>query len=342
VDSLITLKSGESIKVGDPLFKIPSLVEKTRDITGGLPRVDELFEARRPKDAATLAEISGRIEDPNDIVKEKRILYIIPDSLEQEKVKVAIPVGKQIRVQHGDYVKQGDQIDDGNFDPHDILRIKGVDALHAYLVKEVQEVYRLQGVHINDKHIEVVVRQMLRKVLITDSGDTQFVSQQQVDKFQFKDENKRVESEGGSPASFQPILLGLTKASLNTESFFSAASFQETTKVLTDAAIKGKTDQLIGLKENVIIGHMIPAGTGMKRYNNIDVFREQYGDLDRDMEDPEVAALEEGTGGFSAFSVDREQNTIAVEVTDRKDLERDLDEEDFPDDEDEDIEEEKE
>jgi len=324
------------------LFKIPSLVEKTRDITGGLPRVDELFEARRPKDAATLAEISGRIEDPNDIVKEKRILYIIPDSLEQEKVKVAIPVGKQIRVQHGDYVKQGDQIDDGNFDPHDILRIKGVDALHAYLVKEVQEVYRLQGVHINDKHIEVVVRQMLRKVLITDSGDTQFVSQQQVDKFQFKDENKRVESEGGSPASFQPILLGLTKASLNTESFFSAASFQETTKVLTDAAIKGKTDQLIGLKENVIIGHMIPAGTGMKRYNNIDVFREQYGDLDRDMEDPEVASLEEGTGGFSAFSVDREQNTIAVEVTDRKDLERDLDEEDFPDDEDEEIEEEKE
>ena len=220
------------------------------------------------------------------------------------------------------------------------MRIKGVDALHAYLVKEVQEVYRLQGVHINDKHIEVVVRQMLRKVLITDSGDTQFVSQQQVDKFQFKDENKRVESEGGSPASFQPILLGLTKASLNTESFFSAASFQETTKVLTDAAIKGKTDQLIGLKENVIIGHMIPAGTGMKRYNNIDVFREQYGDLDRDMEDPEVAALEEGTGGFSAFSVDREQNTIAVEVTDRKDLERDLDEEDFPDEED--IEEEKE
>jgi DNA-directed RNA polymerase subunit beta' len=342
VDSLITLKSGEPIKIGDPLFKIPSLVEKTRDITGGLPRVDELFEARRPKDAATLAEISGRIEDPNDIVKEKRILYIIPDSLEQEKVKVAIPVGKQIRVQHGDYVKQGDQIDDGNFDPHDILRIKGVDALHAYLVKEVQEVYRLQGVHINDKHIEVVVRQMLRKVLITDSGDTQFVSQQQVDKFQFKDENKRVESEGGSPASFQPILLGLTKASLNTESFFSAASFQETTKVLTDAAIKGKTDQLIGLKENVIIGHMIPAGTGMKRYNNIDVFREQYGDLDRDMEDPEVASLEEGTGGFSAFSVDREQNTIAVEVTDRKDLERDLDEEDFPDDEDEEIEEEKE
>jgi len=330
VDSLINLKTGDSVRIGDPLFKIPSLVEKTRDITGGLPRVDELFEARRPKDAATLAEISGRIEDPNDIVKEKRILYIIPDNPELEKVKVAIPVGKQIRVQHGDYVKQGDQLDDGNFDPHDILRIKGEEALHAYLVKEVQEVYRLQGVHINDKHIEVVVRQMLRKVLISDSGDTQFVSQQQVDKFQFKDENKRVEEEGGSPASSQPILLGLTKASLNTESFFSAASFQETTKVLTDAAIKGKTDQLIGLKENVIIGHMIPAGTGMRKYYNIDVYKEHYGDLERE-DDPENSLLDDGTGGFSAFNVDREQNTIAVEVTDRKDLEQDLEDEDFVD-----------
>ncbi len=336
IDSLITLKTGESVKVGDPLFKIPSLVEKTRDITGGLPRVDELFEARRPKDAATLAEISGKIEDKNEIVKEKRVLHIIPDNPESDPVKVTIPVGKQIRVQHGDYVKQGEQLDDGNFDPHDILRIKGVDALHAYLVKEVQEVYRLQGVHINDKHIEVVVRQMLRKVLITDSGDTQFVSQQQVDKFQFKDENKRVESEGGSPAAYQPILLGLTKASLNTESFFSAASFQETTKVLTDAAIKGKTDQLIGLKENVIIGHMIPAGTGMKKYYSIDVYKDHYGDLERDEEDPEAVAMEEGTGGFTPFNVDREQNTVAVEVTDRRDLELDSDEEeDYPDDEEE-------
>lgn len=184
-------------------------------------------------------------------------------------------------------MKRGDQIDDGNLDPHDILRVKGVTALQVYLVQEVQEVYRLQGVHINDKHIEVVVRQMLRKVLITDSGDTSFVNQQQIDRLVFNDENKRVIAEGGSPAESVPILLGLTKASLNTESFFSAASFQETTKVLTDAAIKGKTDNLMGLKENVIIGHMIPAGTGTKKYKDIAVFKSTYGDLDRPLEEEE-------------------------------------------------------
>ncbi|MCP5500953.1 MAG: DNA-directed RNA polymerase subunit beta' [Leptospiraceae bacterium] len=297
VDAIITINSGDTIKTGDVLFKIPSIAEKTRDITGGLPRVDELFEARRPKDAATLAEISGKIEDRMEIVKEKRVFHIVPDNPDMEKVKVTIPLGKQIRVQNGDYVKKGEQLDDGNFDPHDILRIKGISALHAYLVKEVQEVYRLQGVHINDKHIEVVVRQMLRKILITDSGDTSFVSQQQVDRHSFREENKRVESEGGSPAQGVPILLGLTKASLNTESFFSAASFQETTKVLTDAAIKGKTDMLIGLKENVIIGHMIPAGTGMRKYLDIEIFKETYGDLDRVVEEddshlPQLRSLE--------------------------------------------------
>ena len=327
IDAQISLKNGDTVKIGDAIFKIPSIAEKTRDITGGLPRVDELFEARRPKDAATLAEISGRVEDRGEIAKEKRILYINPDSSEMEKVKVAIPLNKQLRFQDGDYVKQGDQLDDGNFDPHDILRIKGVDALHAYLVKEVQEVYRLQGAHINDKHIEVVVRQMLRKVIISDSGDTSFVAQQQVDKFAFKEENRRVEAEGGSSAQAQPILPGLTKASLNTESFFSAASFQETTKVLTDAAIKGKTDRLIGLKENVIIGHMIPAGTGMKNYLNLDVFKDYYGDLDKESDDLEEQTLEEGTGGISPI-IDRDQNTIAIEVTDRKDLEYEEDDDD--------------
>jgi DNA-directed RNA polymerase subunit beta' len=285
VDSLLQFQSGDKVKEGDILFKIPSVAEKTRDITGGLPRVDELFEARRPKDACTLAEIEGKIEDRGEIVKEKRILYIIPESTEVEKVKVAIPIGKQLRVRHGDFVKVGDQIDEGNFDPHDILTIKGANALHNYMVSEVQEVYRLQGVHINDKHIEVVVRQMLRKVIITDSGDTSFVNQQQVDRFLFNEENDRVIAEGGSPAQSQPILLGLTKASLNTESYFSAASFQETTKVLTDAAIKGKTDHLMGLKENVIIGHMIPAGTGMKKYRDIEVFKDLPGDLDWDLEE---------------------------------------------------------
>jgi len=293
VDAILGYQNGDRVQPGDILYKIPTVAEKTRDITGGLPRVDELFEARRPKDACTLAEIDGRIEDRGEIVKEKRILYILPDNEEMEKVKVVIPLGKQIRVRNGDYVKRGDQLDEGNLDPHDILAIKGPSALHDYLVQEVQEVYRLQGVHINDKHIEVVIRQMMRKVLITDPGDTTFVNQQQVDTFVFEEENRRVIEEGGSPAVCQPILLGLTKASLNTESFFSAASFQETTKVLTDAAIKGKTDYLMGLKENVIIGHMIPAGTGMKHYRDLDVYKEIPGDLEWDLLDEEEEKNEE-------------------------------------------------
>ena len=174
---------------------------------------------------------------------------------------------------------EGDQIDEGTLDPHDILRILGTDALHDFLISEIQEVYRLQGVHINEKHIEVIVRQMLRKVEIQDPGDTNFVARQQVDKFTLMDENERVENEGGVPATSGAILLGITRASLNTESFISAASFQETTKVLTDAAIRGKRDHLLGLKENVIIGHLIPAGTGLKHYRNIDIFQDEYGDL---------------------------------------------------------------
>lgn len=306
VDALLGFQNGDRVVPGDIIYKIPSVAEKTRDITGGLPRVDELFEARRPKDACNLAEIDGKIEDRGEIVKEKRILYIVPDSEDMDKVKVSIPLGKQIRVRNGDYVKRGDQLDEGNLDPHDILAVKGPSALHNYLVQEVQEVYRLQGVHINDKHIEVVIRQMLRKVVITDPGDTIFVNQQQVDSFQFEEENQRVEEEGGSPATCQPILLGLTKASLNTESFFSAASFQETTKVLTDAAIKGKTDNLMGLKENVIIGHMIPAGTGMKNYRDLEAYKDIPGDLDWDLleedEDEEEGLEEEDIDSPSVLS----------------------------------------
>ncbi|MGV3667554.1 MAG: DNA-directed RNA polymerase subunit beta' [Leptospira bouyouniensis] len=334
VDALLQFQNGDKVREGDVIFKIPSVAEKTRDITGGLPRVDELFEARRPKDACTLAEIDGKIEDKGEIVKEKRILYILPDSPEQEKVKVAIPIGKQIRVRQGDFVKRGDQLDEGNFDPHDILTIKGPNALHEYLVSEVQEVYRLQGVHINDKHIEVVVRQMLRKVIITDSGDTSFVNQQQVDKFLFDEENDRVEKEGGSPAQGTPVLLGLTKASLNTESYFSAASFQETTKVLTDAAIKGKTDNLMGLKENVIIGHMIPAGTGMKKYRDIEVFKELPGDLDWDLEseeeEEEVSELSE-SAPVSTATLSR---LVAEEDEDEDELEEESDDSDDEDDDD--------
>ncbi|MCW7459052.1 DNA-directed RNA polymerase subunit beta' [Leptospira bandrabouensis] len=334
VDALLQFQDGDKVREGDIIFKIPSVAEKTRDITGGLPRVDELFEARRPKDACTLAEIDGKIEDKGEIVKEKRILYIIPETAEQEKVKVAIPVGKQIRVRQGDFVKRGDQLDEGNFDPHDILAIKGPNALHEYLVSEVQEVYRLQGVHINDKHIEVVVRSMLRKVVITDSGDTSFVNQQQVDKFLFDEENDRVEKEGGSSAQGTPVLLGLTKASLNTESYFSAASFQETTKVLTDAAIKGKTDNLVGLKENVIIGHMIPAGTGMKKYRDIEVFKDLPGDLDWDLEseeeEEEVSELSE-SAPVSTATLSR---LVAEEDEDEDELEEESDDSDDEDDDD--------
>ncbi|TGL19874.1 DNA-directed RNA polymerase subunit beta' [Leptospira levettii] len=334
VDALLQFQNGDKVREGDIIFKIPSVAEKTRDITGGLPRVDELFEARRPKDACTLAEIDGKIEDKGEIVKEKRILYIIPETTEQEKVKVAIPVGKQIRVRQGDFVKRGDQLDEGNFDPHDILAIKGPSALHEYLVSEVQEVYRLQGVHINDKHIEVVVRSMLRKVIITDSGDTSFVNQQQVDKFLFDEENDRVEQEGGSPAQGTPVLLGLTKASLNTESYFSAASFQETTKVLTDAAIKGKTDNLMGLKENVIIGHMIPAGTGMKKYRDIEVFKEMPGDLDWDLESEEEEEELSELSESAPVSTATLSRLVAEEDEDEDELEEESDDSDDEDDDD--------
>jgi DNA-directed RNA polymerase subunit beta' len=281
LNGMLVVSDGQAIAAGEILVKITSASEKTRDITGGLPRVEELFEARRPKDASTLAEIDGRIEDHNEVVKEKKIIYIVPEQEDEEKIRVTIPVGKRLRVRNGDYVKAGDQLDEGTLDPHDILRIKGIDALHEFLIHEVQEVYRLQGVYINDKHIEVIVRQMLRKIEVSDPGDTAFVSHQQVDRFAFDDENQRVEAEGGVSAAKRQILLGITRASLNTDSFISAASFQETTKVLTDAAIKGKKDNLIGLKENVIIGHLIPAGTGLKRYRDIDIFREKYGDIQR-------------------------------------------------------------
>jgi DNA-directed RNA polymerase subunit beta' len=206
---------------------------------------------------------------------------------------MTVPMGKRMRVRHGDLVKAGDQLDEGTLDPHDILRIKGLGSLHEFLIHEVQEVYRLQGVFINDKHIEIIVRQMLRKVEVDDPGDTAFVAHQQVDRFQFAEENERVSMEGGVPATSRQILLGITRASLNTDSFISAASFQETTKVLTDAAIKGKRDNLLGLKENVIIGHLIPAGTGLKHYREIEIFKEEYGDIQRsEKERVEQAARE--------------------------------------------------
>jgi DNA-directed RNA polymerase subunit beta' len=266
-----------TVNAGIVLAKIPRGAEKTRDITGGLPRVAELFEARTPKEAATLTAVDGTVTI-GDTVKNKRKIIITEEDGQQKEY--SIPVSKFLRVQDKDWIAKGEKIDDGPVDPHEILRIKGPRELQKFLVNEVQEVYRLQGVAINDKHIEVIVRQMLRKVRLTDQGDSSFVIEQVVDKFDFIEENERVLREGGKPATAIPVLMGITKAALNTESFISAASFQETTRVLTDAAIKGKIDYLRGLKENVIIGHLIPAGTGVRLYDSIEVYQETPGDLD--------------------------------------------------------------
>ncbi len=234
----------------------------------------ELFEARSPKDSATLSEIDGTVKI-GETVKNKRKIMIRGENSDEREY--SIPSSKFLRVQDRDWISKGERIDDGPEDPHEILNIKGPRELQKFLVNEIQEVYRLQGVGINDKHIEVIVRQMLRKVRITDPGDTSFVIEQVVDRFNFIDENSRVLQEGGKPATAQTVLMGITKAALNTESFISAASFQETTRVLTDAAIKGKIDLLRGLKENVIIGHLIPAGTGVETYREISVYRETPG-----------------------------------------------------------------
>jgi DNA-directed RNA polymerase subunit beta' len=261
VDSIIAVDPNASIKAGDIIARISMESAKTRDITGGLPRVAELFEARRPKDHAIIAEVSGTVQFGRDY-KNKTRISIVPHEEDAEPVEYLIPKGKHIHLQDGDVVEKGDYIVDGNPAPHDILAIKGVEELAAYLVNEIQEVYRLQGVNINDKHIEVIVRQMLQKVDITDPGDTPFLSGEQVDQSELEEANAKVLEENGKPASGTPVLLGITKASLQTRSFISAASFQETTRVLTEAAVNGKIDTLEGLKENVIVGRLIPAGTG--------------------------------------------------------------------------------
>ena len=260
VEAIISVDPNQTLKAGDAVARVPLESAKTRDITGGLPRVAELFEARRPKDAAIIAEISGSIRFGRDY-KNKRRLSIEPTD-GGDPVEYLIPKGKHIHLQDGDVVEKGDFIVDGNPAPHDILAIKGVEELAAFLVNEIQEVYRLQGVHINDKHIEVIVRNMLQKVEIDDSGETDFLDNEQVDRLEFLEANEKAAEEGKKPATGHPVLLGITKASLQTRSFFSAASFQETTRVLTEAAVNGKIDPLEGLKENVIVGRLIPAGTG--------------------------------------------------------------------------------
>jgi DNA-directed RNA polymerase subunit beta' len=261
VDAILSVEDGQQINAGDVVARIPREGAKTKDITGGLPRVAELFEARRPKDHAIIAEIDGYVRFGRDY-KNKRRITIQPADESMEAVEYMVPKGKHIPVQEGDFVQKGDYIMDGNPAPHDILAIMGVEALADYMINEVQDVYRLQGVKINDKHIEVIVRQMLQKWEISDSGDTVLLKGETVDKVEFDEANEKAIARGGRPAEGQPILLGITKASLQTRSFISAASFQETTRVLTEASVQGKRDKLVGLKENVIVGRLIPAGTG--------------------------------------------------------------------------------
>ena len=263
VGAQLLINEGVEVHAGDVIAKLHRETSKTKDITGGLPRVAELFEARKPKEAAIVTEIDGYISFGKDVKTKQRVI-VTPDVGEHREY--LIPKGKHFAVREGEYVKAGDALMDGPTNPHDVLAVKGVKALAEYLVNEVQEVYRLQGVGINDKHIEVIVRQMLSKVTVTHPGDTVFLNDMQVDRFRVEIENERVIAENGEPAQYTPLLLGITRVSLSTESWISAASFQETTKVLTEAAINAKEDGLDGLKENIIMGRLIPAGTGVQAY----------------------------------------------------------------------------
>ena len=287
----VDVEEREHVRVapGDIIAKIPRETTKTKDITGGLPRVVELFEARKPRETAVMTEIDGTVTFGPIVKGSRRIIIEAPDG---EKREYAIPRGTHVNVQEGDIVRAGEPLMDGPLNPHDILAVRGVEELQRYLVNEIQEVYRLQGVNINDKHIEAIVRQMLRWVRVKEVGDTEFLLEDMVDRFRFNDENERVIVEGGEPAQAEPLLLGITKASLSTESFISAASFQETTRVLTEASISGKVDYLRGLKENVIMGRLIPAGTGMEFYRNMrlesDAFEEEVPVEEEDLFDTEV------------------------------------------------------
>jgi len=272
VGANILIQEDSMVSAGDILANIPRETTKTKDITGGLPRVAELFEARKPKEFAVITEIDGIVSFGKDS-KGKRKVVVTPEIGEPKEY--LIPKGKHISVHEGDFVRAGEPLMDGSSNPHDILRVLGEKELAKYLVDEVQEVYRLQGVTINDKHIEVIVRQMLRRVKIKEVGNTRFLADDQVERSLFDEENQRVLADGGKPAVGEPLMLGITKASLSTESFISAASFQETTKVLTQASIEGKVDCLRGLKENVIMGRLIPAGTGVAKYRSATLLIEE-------------------------------------------------------------------
>ncbi|MDQ3585721.1 MAG: DNA-directed RNA polymerase subunit beta' [Acidobacteriota bacterium] len=290
----LMFSDGDVVEPGDIIAKIPRETTKTKDITGGLPRVVELFEARKPRETAVMSEIDGIIK-LGPIAKGKRKLIVVGNDGEEREYD--IPRGTHINVQESDRVRAGEALMDGPLNPHDILRVLGMNRLQEYIVNEIQEVYRLQGVNINDKHIEVIVRQMLRWVKIREVGDTEFLLDEQVDRFRFTDENERVTADGGEPSHSDPLLLGITKASLSTDSFISAASFQETTRVLTEAAISGRVDHLRGLKENVIMGRLIPAGTGMEYYRNVTVERDDSADqAAQELELPDFPEIIGGDG----------------------------------------------
>jgi DNA-directed RNA polymerase subunit beta' len=261
--AVVNVVDGEQVVSADILARIPQESSKTRDITGGLPRVADLFEARKTKDPAILAEMTGTVSFGKETKGKRRLVVTDKDG---ETKELLIPKWRHISVFEGEHVEQGETIAEGELTPHDILRLRGVTELARYLVNEIQDVYRLQGVKINDKHIEVIIRQMLRKVEITSGGDSTYIKGEQVEKTRFLEMNDKLESEGKIPATANNVLLGITKASLATESFISAASFQETTRVLTDAAVRGTRDDLHGLKENVIVGRLIPAGTGLAHH----------------------------------------------------------------------------
>jgi len=286
VDAILSVEPGSKVHAGDVLARIPRETSKTRDITGGLPRVAELFEARKPKDFSVIAEGEGRVEFGKDY-KAKRRIIVHPETKGAEPVEYLLPKGKHVSVQEGDYVERGDLLMDGNPVPHDILRVLGVEALANYLIEEIQDVYRLQGVKINDKHIEVIARQMLQKVEISDPGETTFLAGEQIARIEFDEVNDKAKEEGLKQATGLPVLQGITKASLQTQSFISAASFQETTRVLTEAAVSGRIDNLTGLKENVIVGRLIPAGTGA--YMN----KQRVEAADRDKEIADLSVSED-------------------------------------------------
>ncbi|HUO28418.1 MAG TPA: hypothetical protein VMU80_04305, partial [Bryobacteraceae bacterium] len=285
----LMVRDAEEVHAGDVLAKIPRETTKTKDITGGLPRVVELFEARKPRETAIIAEINGAVKY-GEVTKGQRKIYVVGDGGEQREY--SLPRGVHINVQEGEKVKAGEPLMDGPRNPHDILDVLGEKELQKYLVNEIQEVYRLQGVNINDKHLEVIVRQMMRWVRVEDIGDTEFLPEEVVDKFKFRAENQRVVDSGQRPAQGRAVLLGITKASLSTDSFISAASFQETTRVLTEAAINGKVDYLRGLKENVIMGRLVPAGTGMEYYRRVKIAGEDV------VEEPVVEPTLESIPGY--------------------------------------------